>query len=333
MDKRQGSAFFGAALLCVVGVLLSLCLGAANLSLRDVWQAVCVGPNNTPGYIFWYARLPRTCACLLAGAALACSGCILQSVLGNKLASPNIIGVNAGAGLAVTLCCAVGALSGWMISLAAFGGAMLAVFTVVALAKKTRASRTTVILSGVAMNSILGAFRDALTTLVPEAAMLSGEFRVGGFSAVVSARLIPAGILIAASLVLVLTLCNELDVLALGEETACSLGMSVKQIRTLFLLLAALLAGSAVSVSGLLGFVGLLVPHIARKIVGGESRNLVPMSILLGAGFVTVSDLISRMLFVPYELPVGILMSCIGGPFFLFLLLERKGGHRRAYNK
>lgn len=320
----------GAAALCIVGAFLSLCLGAANLSLRDVWQAVCAGPNSTAGYIFWYARLPRTCACLLAGAALACSGCILQDVLGNKLASPNIIGVNAGAGLAVTLCCALDVMSGWTVSLAAFGGAMLAVFTVVALAKKTGASRTTVILSGVAMNSILGAFRDALTTLVPEAAMLSGEFRVGGFSSVVSVRLIPAGILIVVSLVLVLTLCNELDVLALGEETARSLGMSVKQIRTLFLLLAALLAGSAVSFSGLLGFVGLLVPHIARKIIGGESRHLIPMSILLGAGFVTVSDLVSRMLFVPYELPVGILMSVIGGPFFLLLLLERKGEYRHA---
>ncbi|MBR3705090.1 MAG: iron ABC transporter permease, partial [Oscillospiraceae bacterium] len=274
--------------------------------------------------------LPRTCACLLAGAALACSGCILQSVLGNKLASPNIIGVNAGAGLGVTLCCALGIASGWTVSLAAFGGAMLAVFTVVTLAKKTGASRTTVILSGVALNSILGAFRDAVTTLIPEAAMLSGEFRVGGFSAVVPARLLPSGILITAALLLALTLCNELDVLALGEETAHSLGMSVKHIRTLFLLLAALLAGTAVSFAGLLGFVGLLVPHISRKIVGGESRSLLPMSILLGAGLITLSDLAARTLFAPYELPVGILISCIGGPFFLFLLLEKKGGHRHA---
>lgn len=330
MDKKRRGAFAIAALLCVVGSLLSLCMGAANLTMQQLWEAVLNGPSSTVGYIFWYSRLPRTCACLLAGAALACSGCILQSVLGNKLASPNIIGVNAGAGLGVTLCCAVGALSGWTVSLAAFGGAMLAVFVVVALAKKTGASRTTVILSGVAMNSILSAFRDAVTTLVPEAGMLSGEFRVGGFSSVVTSRLIPAGILIVLSVVIVLTLCNELDVLALGEETARSLGMSVKHIRTLFLLLAALLAGTAVSFSGLLGFVGLLVPHMARKITGGESRYLVPLSILLGAGFVTVCDLISRMLFAPYELPVGILLSVVGGPFFLFLLLERKGGHRNA---
>lgn len=314
----------------MLGVLLSLRLGAANLSMEQVWEAIRNGPNDTAGYIFWYSRLPRTCACLLAGAALACSGCILQSVLGNKLASPNIIGVNAGAGLAVTVCCAAGALSGWIISLAAFCGALFAVFIVVGLAKRTGASRTTVILSGVAMNSILGAFRDAVTILVPDAAMLSGEFRVGGFSSVVTARLIPAGILIAVSLLIVLTLCNELDVLALGEDTARSLGMSVKTMQTIFLFLAALLAGAAVSFAGLLGFVGLLVPHMARKISGGESRYLILLSILLGAGFVTVSDLVSRLIFAPYELYVGILLSAIGGPFFLFLLLERKGGHRNV---
>lgn len=329
-DKKRQGAILAATLLCVAGSLLSLCLGAANLSPGQLWDAVRNGPNDTAGYIFWYSRLPRTCACLLAGAALACSGCILQSVLGNKLASPNIIGVNAGAGLGVTLCCAVGVLSGWMVALAAFGGAMGAVFTVVALAKRTGASRITVILSGVAMNSILGAFRDAVTTLVPEAAMLSGEFRVGGFSSVVAARLIPAGVLIGISLATVLTLCNELDVLALGEETARSLGMSVKKMRALFLLLAALLAGAAVSFSGLLGFVGLLVPHIARKYSGGESRYLIPLSILLGAGFVTVCDLAARTVFAPYELPVGILLAAIGGPFFLLMLFDRKGGHRNA---
>lgn len=319
-----------AAALCLASVLLSLCLGAANLSLRRLWQAILSGPNDTAGYIFWYSRLPRTAACLLSGAALSCAGCVLQKLLGNKLASPSTIGVNAGAGLAVTACCAAGALSGWAISLAAFGGAMVAVLTVVLLARKTGASRGTVILAGVAINSILGAFREAVTTLVPDAAMLSGEFRVGGFSSVVSARVLPAGILIAASLILTMTLCNELDVLALGEETAQGLGMSVKRVRTIFLLLTALLAGAAVSFAGLLGFVGLLVPHIARRLAGGESRFLLPMSILLGAGFVTACDLIARMLFAPYELPVGILMAVIGGPFFLALLLRGKGGHSHA---
>lgn len=326
MDKKRGPVFLLAAAACAASALLSLCLGAARLSLGELWQAVCGGPNHTAGWIFWYSRLPRTAGCLLAGAGLAVSGCILQGVLGNRLASPGIIGVNAGAGLGVTLCCAFGVLSGWTISLASFGGALGAVALVFLLASRTGASRTTVILSGVAMNSILNALSDAVTTLVPEAAMLSSDFRVGDFSSVVTARLIPAGILIAAALLLSLTSCNELDVLALGEETAQSLGLSVKKLRAVFLLLAALLAGASVSFAGLLGFVGLLVPHMARKLVGNESRFLLPMCALTGAGFVTACDLASRLLFAPYELPVGILLSVIGGPFFLALLLKKKGG-------
>lgn len=326
MDKKRSAIFLGAAALCLAGAVLSLCLGAVPLSPAQLWQAIRNGPNHTAGYIFWYVRLPRTAACLLSGAALAVSGAILQSVLGNKLASPSIIGVNAGAGLAVTLCCALGLLSGWAISLWSFAGAMIAVLFVVFLARKTGASRTTVILSGVAMNSILVALSDAVTTLIPEAGLISGDFRVGGFSSVASSRLVPAGILICAALLVVMTLCSELDVLALGEETAQSLGLPVKRVRITFLLLAALLAGASVSFAGLLGFVGLLVPHAARKLTGTESCFLLPLCALGGAGFVTVCDLTARLVFAPYELPVGILMSILGGPFFLLLLLKRKGG-------
>ena len=312
--------FPAAAVLCVVSAALSLGFGAAKLSPGDL----------VSGTIFWHVRLPRTAACCLSGAALAAAGCILQRVLGNHLASPGIIGVNAGAGLAVSVCCAAGVLWGWAIALAAFGGALAAVLAVAALARKTGASRTTVILAGVAMNSILSGFRDAVTTLVPEAAMLSGEFRVGGFSAVAAVRLIPAGILIAAALVLALTMTNELEVLALGEDTAQALGMPVKRMRNLFLLLAALLAGASVSFAGLLGFVGLLVPHASRRLAGTDTAMVLPLSALLGAGFLTLCDTAARVIFAPYELPVGILMSVIGGPFFLILLLREKGGRRSA---
>lgn len=330
MGKKRRLAFWLCGALCVAAALLSLSLGAVHLSPGDLWQAICRGPKNTAGYIFWYSRLPRTCACLLAGGALAVAGCVLQSLLGNHLASPGIIGVNAGAGLAVTVCCALGAMGGWTVSLAAFAGAMGAVCIVVLLARRTGASRSTVILSGVAINSILTAFRDAITTLIPETAALSGDFRVGGFSSVAASRLLPAGILIAGALIVTFTLCTRLDVLALGEDTARSLGMSTAKMRTVFLILAALLAGASVSFAGLLGFVGLLVPHIARRLVGSESRYLLPLSALTGAGFVTLCDLVSRLAFAPYELPVGILMAIFGGPFFLLLLLKRKGGHRHA---
>ena len=329
MDKKQW-LMPAALLFCAAAASLSLVLGAVRLSPVQLWQALAGGPKNTAGYIFWYARLPRTLACLLSGAALAVSGAGIQAVLSNKLASPGIIGVNAGAGLAVTVCCALGLLSGWTIALSAFGGAMISVLLVVFTAEKTGASRTTVILGGVAVNSFLGALSEALTSLVPDAGVLSGDFRVGGFSSVVPVRLMPAGILICAALIIILTLHNDLDVLALGEETARSLGMPVRKMRTLFLILSAMLAGASVSFAGLLGFVGLIVPHAVRSLVGSESRKMLPLCAIGGAGFVTACDLAARLVFIPYELPVGILMSVLGGPFFLCLLAKRKGGRAHA---
>lgn len=328
MDKKRVCTFLAAGVLCLLAAVLSLSLGAARLPAAEVWQAVLAGPRDTAGYIFWYVRLPRTAACLLAGAALAVSGAVIQGVLNNQLASPGIIGVNAGAGLAVTVCCALGITSSWSVARAAFAGALAAVFLVMFIARKAGASRTTMILSGVAVNAVLNALAEAVTTLVPETGMLSGDFRVGGFSAVSHPRLIPAGVLIVIGLIAVLTLCNDLDVLALGEETARGLGMGVKRTRTVMLILAALLAGSAVSFAGLLGFVGLIVPHAVRKMAGSESRHVLPLCALGGAGFVTLCDLACRVLFAPYELPVGIGMSVLGGPVFLAVLLKQKGGKR-----
>lgn len=310
-----------AALACVLAAAASLFLGAAMLSPMELLS----GTGTVAGRIFWYARFPRTMACLLAGAALSAAGCVIQNVLANPLASPNIIGVNAGAGLAVTVCCAFGAVSGWIIAGAAFGGAFAAVLLVSAAAKMVGASRTTVILAGVAVNAFLGAVSDAVTNLVPDAAVMSSDFRVGGFGGVVSARLIPAGVLIVLALGAVFALHNELEILSLGEDTAKSLGMNAARMRTIFLALAALLCGAAVSFAGLLGFVGLIVPHAVRRFAGNECRRLLPLCALWGGAFVTVCDLMARLLFRPQELPVGILLSALGGPFFLYILSKRGG--------
>ena len=319
-----------AVLVCAIAALASLCLGAAAVSPRALLDAIVGGTDSVAGRVFWYVRLPRTVACLLAGAALSTAGCVIQNVLCNPLASPNIIGVNAGAGLAVTLCCAFGALSGWAIAGSAFLGAMVSALLIVFAAEKAGASRTTVILGGVAVNAFLNALSEAITTLIPEVGMMAGDFRVGGFGSVSYVRLTPAGILIVLALLAVYSLHNELDVLALGEEMARGLGMDVKKIRTLLLVLAALLAGAAVSFAGLLGFVGLIVPHAMRKFAGSESRHLLPLCAMGGGAFVTLCDTLARVVFAPFELPVGILLSVVGGPFFLLLLVKRKGGRGNA---
>ena len=328
MNKKKLPLIFGiVAAICLVAALASLCLGAANVTVKQLFEAILKTEESTYGVIFWYVRLPRTCACLLAGAGFAVSGAVIQSVLANKLASPGIIGVNAGAGMAVTLCCALGAVSGWLIAGASFVGAVFAVLLVALTAQKINASRTTVILGGVAINSIFAAISDAIVTMIPEAGVMSTDFRIGGFSSVSHVRLVPAAILIVCALIAILCLCNELDIMSLGEETAHSLGLNVSRMRTLFLVLAALLAGASVSFAGLLGFVGLIIPHMMRRFVGSESRYLISLCAIGGAGFVTLCDVAARICFKPYELPVGILMSCIGGPFFVWLLLKKKGGH------
>ena len=236
MNKQKTWIYFGVVgLLLLLSIILSGCLGSAKIALPELLQVVKNGIGNTDtpaARIFWYARLPRTIACAFSGAALAVSGAVIQSVLTNKLASPGIIGVNAGAGLAVTICCAFGALSGWVIAGAAFGGAITAVMLVALTAQKIGASRTTVILGGVAVNSCLNAASEAISILVPDAGMQAADFRVGGFSNVAYTRLLPAVILILLGLFVLLTLTNELDVISLGEDTAQGLGLPVKKMKS-----------------------------------------------------------------------------------------------------
>ena len=317
--------------LLLLSALLGILLGATRLEGSDWLKILRQMDFSTPeGRILLYVRLPRVAASIVCGGALAVSGAVIQGVLANRLASPSIIGVNAGAGLAVTLCAALGVAGGWKLSAFAFAGAFVAVMAVSLGAKKWGASRGTVILMGVAMNSLLGAFSDAVKILLPEISILSNDFKIGDFSAVTYPKLIPAsGVILIAFLVL-LTISNELDVLTLGDENAKSLGLNTGLIRTIFLILAAALAGAAVSIAGLLSFVGLLVPHAVRRVATGEARHLIPLCALFGAGFVTLCDTLSRVIFAPYELPVGIIMAFLGAPFFLFILIKGKGGHSHA---
>lgn len=314
-----------AAVFVLTAALLNICLGASSVTLPQLWRALLSGPGpSAAARILWYVRLPRTAACLLAGSGLAVSGAVIQKVLANNLASPGIIGVNAGAGLAVAACCAAGVYAAWAIAGTAFLGAVTATFLVVIVARKSNASRTTVVLGGVAVTACLNAVTETIVTMVPDAALASVDFRVGGFSSVNHARLLPAAVLILAGIAVILLLTNELDVLSLGDDTAHTLGLNVASMRNLMLTLSALLAGASVSFAGILGFVGLIVPHMARRMIGNESGRLIPFCALLGGGFVTVCDLAARLIFAPFELPTGILMSFLGGPFFIWLLLKRK---------
>ena len=234
--------------------------------------------------------------------------------------------VNAGAGLAVALSCALVPSAVWMTPLAAFLGAFAGVMLVLGISERTGASRISLILAGVAISNIFSAGIDAIITLAPDALTGYSDFRIGGLSGVTMRQLGPACAIILPAMLLALSLSGQLDVLALGSETAQSLGLPVRRVRMLLLMLAAALAGAAVSFCGLLGFVGLIVPHIMRRLIGENSLLLLLSSALGGAVLLSVCDLLARTLFSPYVLPVGIVMSFVGGPFFIWLLFRQRGG-------
>lgn len=326
--RRSDSIFWaGLCVLTLAAAALSLWTGSVKLEPMQVLDAL-TGRDATSvaARIVLYSRLPRTCAAMLAGAALAVSGSVIQTVLDNPLASPSVIGVNSGAGFAVALVCAAAPLAQRYIPLVAFGGALAGVLLVAGLSRRTGASRMTVILAGVAISALFSAGIDTVVTLVPEALSGVTDFRIGGFTGVTMAQLVPAAGLIFGSLGIALSLSQQMDILVLGSDTAQSLGLSVGVVRFILLVLAAALAGAAVSFCGLMGFVGLIVPHTMRRLLGEGSLSLMAASALGGAFFVTVCDLLARVLFSPFELPVGIILAFAGAPFFLWLLFRQRGG-------
>ena len=323
-DTVRFFAVLGAVTL--IAAVLSISLGPVSIAPWDVIRALITGEGGTNAQIVLYARLPRTAGCILAGAALAVSGAITQSVLANPLAAPSTIGVNSGAGLAAAVCCAVAPTAQAALPIAAFAGAMAAAMLVLFIAERTGAAKITLVLAGVAISNILAAGVDAVVTFAPDALNAYSDFRIGSLQNLTLVRLAAPAIVTAIALIAAFTLTNELDVLMLGGETAESLGLRAGRMRIVLLAVAAALAGAAVSFAGLLGFIGLVAPHIMRRFTGDEARLLLPASALGGAAMLLVCDLASRMLFAPYELPVGITLSLIGGPFFIWLLLRQRRG-------
>lgn len=328
---RQAGTLAALTLAAVLAALAGLCFGSQNYTPAGLWQALRSGDAQNAAYrILLYVRWPRTLAGIMAGSALAAAGVLLQAVLNNAMASPNVIGVNSGAGLAALCAAALWPASPNAVQPAAFAGALAAALLVYGLALGAGVSRTTLVLAGLAVSGMLTAGMNAIKLLYPDTITGASDFLVGGLSGVTLADLKGAAPYLLAGCILALLLAADLNVLCLGEQSAASLGLHIGAVRFLGILAAALLAGAAVSFAGLLSFVGLLAPHIARRLVGSDHRVLLPAAMLLGTVFVVVCDVLARCLFAPFELPVGILLSLIGGPFFLGLLLHGRG--RRMYD-
>lgn len=327
MNRRIKIIFAAGIFLLMLSSLAGIFLGAVGISPMQILADISQKGLSKSEKILLYVRLPRVLGTILAGAALAVSGAIIQAVLGNPIAAPNIIGVNAGAGFFTVLCLALFPNYPSYLPAAAFFGALAAVMLVYTIAKKTGASKMTLVLSGVAVSSLMNAASDTVITLFPSILTGFSAFKAGSVSGLNISRLSPAWIYILVGILTVFLLSHDLDVLSLGDKTAQSLGLNVSLMRFVFLAIAALLAGAAVSFSGLIGFVGLIVPHIVRRLSGtSENRVIIPLCAIFGGAFVNVCDIVSRTIFAPYELPLGICISYIGAPFFIYLLIRKKGG-------
>lgn len=306
--------------------LISIGQGSLDLSFKEVLRCIFFEHDTLNHRIIWNVRLPRTLVAGLVGICLSLSGSILQGVLRNPLAAPNIIGVSSGAGFMAFVIFILFPEYYHIVPLGAFLGAFISTILIYVLAWKDGAHPMRLILAGVAVSALLGAGINSLMIFYPE--KISGiiGFMVGGLSARTWPHfkvLLPYASL---GIGMALLFPHKLNILALGDEIATGLGLNVEKTRMMFIVIASLLAASAVSVVGLLGFVGLIVPHTARLIIGSDYRYLFPATAILGAGVVMICDTIARMIFDPVEIPVGIIMALLGAPFFLYLLRERRQG-------
>ncbi|GAA3399658.1 FecCD family ABC transporter permease [Paenibacillus hodogayensis] len=301
-------------------IAFSIGSGAVSIPLSDIWQYVFHGYQGPMKEIIWNIRLPRTLVAALVGVNLALAGALLQGVMRNPLADPHIIGVSSGAGLfGIIILILFPHMSG-LLTPVAFLGASLAAVIIYVLAWKQGIHPVRIILAGVAVSAFLGSGISALLTFYSDRVNGALVFLVGGLAAKSWPQLrtmLPYSI---GGVALALIGSAHMNILALGDTKAKGLGLRVEATRLVMAAVATLLAASAVSVVGLLGFVGLIVPHSARLLIGSDYRYLLPASALLGITVVTLCDTIARLMFAPIELPVGIFMGVLGAPFFLYLL-------------
>lgn len=280
----------------------------------------------------WQFRLPRALLAGLAGAGLALAGALMQVTVRNPLAEPYILGVSSGASVGAVLVIVLGSatLGGLSLNAAAFAGALGACVCVATLARKDGAlSPTRMILAGVALGTLFSAVTSYLTISTSAQNVVSVLFfLLGSVSAATMSSLVGPAVALLVAGVTALLLTRSLNALMTGDESATSLGVDATRLRGVLLVVASLLTGTVVSVAGGIGFVGLVVPHVARIAVGADHRRMLPVAVLGGAAFLMAADLLARTVAAPTEIPLGILTAFVGAPFFLWLM--RRGGAERA---
>lgn len=328
IDRRVPPILLCLAVAVVVAMVMNLVRGEYPISPLDIVKTVLGIDTGNPDHAFviYNLRLPRTLVAFMVGMALAVSGTIFQGITRNPLADPGIIGINAGAGLAaVTVIVLFPSAPIYTLPVSAFVGALLMAGLIYSLAWNNGSSPVLFILMGVGLSAIASAFTSLLITFgdiysVSDALVwLAGSVYGRTWEQVFS--FLPWLIVF---ITMALTLARHLNALNLGDDVAKSLGSRVEWQRGLLVLVGVALAGAGVATAGMIGFVGLIAPHIGRQLVGTNHEGLIPTSALLGGMLVVGSDFLGRTLFAPIEIPCGVVTAAIGAPYFLYLLIRNR---------
>ncbi|RRJ64322.1 iron ABC transporter permease [Paenibacillus oralis] len=319
----------GGAALLVFAVCLSISVGAADIALQTVWNALFhFQPELTQHQIIMELRLPRALAAALIGAALAVAGAIMQGMTRNPMADSGLLGLNAGAGLALAVCFALMPGTPFLVMMFySFIGAGLGAGLVfgVGTLSKGGLSPVRLTLAGAAVSMLLTAISEGIALYFQVGQDLAFWY-AGAISGSTWLQIKMVSPWIGAGLIAALLLSKSITLLSLGEEVATGLGQKTATIKIVGMIIVLVLAGSAVSIVGAIGFVGLMIPHVARFLVGVDYRWVIPSSALLGSLLLVFADILARMVNPPHETPIGALIAVIGVPFFLYLAMKQKGG-------
>ncbi|NMP21340.1 FecCD family ABC transporter permease [Sulfobacillus harzensis] len=326
--ERSTLNFIAALAALVVVLVLGVMHGPTPIPMHTI-LARLVHPNRTTtSIIIWDIRLPEAAAAALVGGSLAVAGAVMQALLKNPLADPYIVGASAGASLGATLAQELAPLAGLMAP-GAFVGALAAVLLSYLLSRgRGTTSMLTLILAGYAIGVILASVTTFLMLLNRQNLGTIFAWEVGGINGVTWVQVGISALLMLLSLLVVWPFAGDMNALLLGEEQAHHLGVPVRRVQLILLTAASLMTAAAVYISGLIGFVGLVIPHIVRRLNGPNHRQLLPLAFLMGAAFLGLADLVAQSIPVIGPIPVGLVTAFLGGPYFLYLLVKhnRKGG-------
>jgi iron complex transport system permease protein len=328
LPSRPGTALAAIAVLLIAAAMLALWIGAVRLPparLFDIFMGAAAEPREA--VVLWHIRAPRVLLAIAVGAALGVAGAAQQGLFRNPLADPALIGVSAGAALAAVAAIVLGhhlPPTPLLVPVAAFLGAILASALAFRLARAGGADTGGLLLAGVAVNAVAGALTGLLITMSDDRQLRDitfwtmGSLASGGWQGVAAVSVATAG-----ALALLLPMAGNLDALLLGEAEAAYLGVDLARLRRRVVAATALAVGAAVALCGIIGFIGLVVPHMVRGLAGGRHAILLPGAGMLGAALLVLADSGARTIASPAELPVGLLTALLGGPFFVVLLLRR----------